>query len=137
MAMYTDPNRISADVPGKVEGNPVFIYHDHFNENKEEVRELKERYRRGKVGDVEVKRKLAQAINEFLEPLRQRRVEFTRHPGIVTEILSEGALRMQDESQETLALVREAMGFQNYQGSCPGEEPDLQQIEAFGGLAFV
>ncbi len=137
MAMYTDPNRISADVPGKVEGNPVFIYHDHFNENKEEVRELKERYRRGKVGDVEVKRKLAQAINEFLEPLRQRRVEFTRHPDIVTEILSEGALRMQDESQETLALVREAMGFQNYQGSCPGEEPDRQQIEAFCGLAFV
>ena len=69
-SMYTDPNRTSADVPGTVEGNPVFIYHDAFNPNKAEIEDLKERYRKGKVGDVEVKDKLAAAINTFLEPIR-------------------------------------------------------------------
>ena len=57
--MYTDPDRIRADIPGTVEGNPVFIYHDHFNDDKAEVDDLKERYRKGAVGDVEVKKKLA------------------------------------------------------------------------------
>ena len=68
--MYTDPNRIRADIPGTVEGNPVFIYHDAFNPDVDEVNDLKARYRLGKVGDVEVKRKLARAINAFLEPIR-------------------------------------------------------------------
>jgi tryptophanyl-tRNA synthetase len=66
--MYTDPNRISADIPGNVEGNPVFQYHDYFNPNKAEVEDLKERYRAGRVGDVEVKEKLAVALNNFLDP---------------------------------------------------------------------
>ncbi len=61
--MYTDPKRVRADIPGTVEGNPVFIYHDAFNPNAAEVDDLKERYREGKVGDVEVKTKLAAAIN--------------------------------------------------------------------------
>jgi len=137
MGMYTDPNRISADVPGEVEGNPVFIYHDLFNQNRDEVLELKERYRLGKVGDVEVKQKLSKALNDFLDPVRQRRVDFTRHPGIVTDILSEGALRMQDESEETLALVREAMGLPVFQVSPSLEEPPQQRTKAFGGLAFM
>src|SRR5918998_3995230 len=71
--MYTDPNRVRADIPGKVEGNPVFIFHDTFNPDKAEVDNLKERYRQGKVGDVEVKRKLTSAINNFLDPVRERR----------------------------------------------------------------
>ncbi|HTP27190.1 MAG TPA: tryptophan--tRNA ligase, partial [Anaeromyxobacteraceae bacterium] len=70
--MYTDPNRIRADIPGTVEGNPVFIYHELFNPDTAEVEDLKARYRAGKVGDVEVKRKLAAALNAFLEPMRQR-----------------------------------------------------------------
>ena len=61
--MYTDPKRVRADIPGTVEGNPVFIYHDAFNPNRDEVDDLKARYREGKVGDVEVKTKLAAAIN--------------------------------------------------------------------------
>ena len=60
--MYTDPNRIRADTPGTVEGNPVFIYHDVFNTQKDEVEELKQRYREGKVGDVEVKQKLTSPL---------------------------------------------------------------------------
>ena len=71
--MYTDPKRVRADIPGTVEGNPVFDYHDAFNPNKDEVEDLKARYRAGKVGDVEVKTKLAAAINALLDPIRERR----------------------------------------------------------------
>src|SRR5688500_15782990 len=71
--MYTDPKRVRADIPGTVEGNPVFIYHDAFNPNREEVEDLKARYRAGKVGDVEVKTKLSTALNAMLDPLRERR----------------------------------------------------------------
>ncbi len=134
MGMSTAPNRTRADVPGKVEDNPVFIYHNLFNQDREEVLELEERYRQGKVGDVEVKRKLVQAVNDFLEPLRQRRADFTHHQGIVMDILSKGAMRMQDESQETLALVREAMGLLNFPKSFKGEE---HFVNVFDGLAFL
>ena len=72
-SMYTDPARIRADIPGKVEGNPVFIYHEIFNDNADEVADLEERYRKGAVGDVEVKKKLAAALNRFLDPIRERR----------------------------------------------------------------
>ena len=113
MRMYTDPTRIHATDPGHVRGNPVFIYHDVFNPNKEEVEDLKRRYRRGRVGDVEVKRKLAAALNAFLEPIRQRRAQFEARPGYVEEIRREGTRRMRQIGAETLAEVREAMGL-NY-----------------------
>src|SRR5215207_1642901 len=64
--MYTDPKRVRADTPGTVEGNPVFMYHDAFNPNAAEVEDLKSRYRTGTVGDVEVKTKLAAALNASL-----------------------------------------------------------------------
>jgi len=136
MGMYTDPNRTSADVPGRVEGNPIFIYHDHFNPDLEQILELKERYLKGKVGDVEVKRKLALAINQFLDPLRARREEYACQPDLVLEILKEGSRRMQKESEETLALVREAMGLQQYQKTI---ESDYKQKPArvLEGLAFM
>ncbi|MBC7317109.1 MAG: tryptophan--tRNA ligase, partial [Chloroflexi bacterium] len=91
--MYTDPNRIRADIPGRVEGNPVFIYHDIFNPNKAEVEDLKERYRAGRVGDVEVKEKLARALNAFLDPLRERRAYYASQNGLVERILYEGTER--------------------------------------------
>ena len=109
--MYTDPQRVRADIPGKVEGNPVFIYHDAFNPDRDEIDELKERYRQGKVGDVEVKKALARAINGFLEPIRQRRDYYATQPGLVDEILTSGVRRMRRESEETMHLVREAMGM--------------------------
>jgi tryptophanyl-tRNA synthetase len=111
MGMYTDPNRVRADIPGRVEGNPVFIYHEAFNPNVDEVNELKARYRQGKVGDVEVKRKLAQAINSFLEPVRERRATFAAEQGLVEAILTDGTRRMRDEAQQTMALARDAMGL--------------------------
>ncbi|HJX40177.1 MAG TPA: tryptophan--tRNA ligase [Anaerolineales bacterium] len=110
-SMYTDPKRISADIPGTVEGNPVFIYHDAFNPDHDEVQDLKQRYRAGKVGDVEVKQKLARALNAFLDPLRERRARYAAEPRQVEEILREGTRRMQQEAQETMSLVRQAMGL--------------------------
>lgn len=109
--MYTDPNRVRADMPGTVEGNPVFIYHDVFNTDKEEVADLKARYREGSVGDVEVKGKLLAAINAFLDPIRERRVEFERDSGLVEQIIYEGTLKMIDVSNATLKELRSAMGL--------------------------
>jgi tryptophanyl-tRNA synthetase len=109
--MYTDPNRVRADVPGTVEGNPVFIYHDIFNTDEAEVADLKERYRTGRVGDVEVKEKLAAAINAFLDPMRERRAEFAGQPGLVDEVIFNGTLRMREEAHATLTEVRKAMGL--------------------------
>jgi tryptophanyl-tRNA synthetase len=109
--MYTDPARIRADIPGRVEGNPVFIYHNAFNPNLDEVNDLKERYRLGKVGDVEVKRKLARAINGFLTPLRERRARYEATPGLVDDVLVQGTRRARAVAQETMGMVYDAMGL--------------------------
>lgn len=109
--MYTDPKRLRATDPGTVEGNPVFIYHDAFNPSYAEVDDLKERYRKGQVGDVEVKDKLAKAINGFLEPFREKRAYYLAHPTIPRDVLAEGIRRMQAEAKETMKLVRDATGL--------------------------
>jgi len=111
MEMYTDPTRIHPTDPGHIEGNPVFIYHDAFNKNKKEVEELKKRYKAGKVGDVEVKEKLAAAINEFLEPIRKRRAEYERQEGLVDEIIKKGSKIAQVEAKKTLGQAKKAMGL--------------------------
>ena len=111
MQMYTDPKRVRADVPGTVEGNPVFMYHDAFNPSKAEVDDLKERYRVGKVGDVEVKQKLVVAINNFLEPFREKRAYYLSHPIIPKDVLANGIRRMQAEAKATMELVRETTGL--------------------------
>jgi len=107
--MYTDPKRVRADVPGTVEGNPVFVYHDTFNPNRAEVEDLKARYRAGKVGDVEVKMKLAAAINGVLEPIRTRRAEALTRPGHLRDLVIEGSRRARGIAAETMARVRQAM----------------------------
>jgi len=109
--MYTDPNRVTADVPGKVEGNPVFIYHDAFNPDSGEVADLKERYAQGKVGDVEVKTRLARAINTFLEPFRSRRAALESNSAMVQDVLRAGSERARAESAETLDMMKAAMGL--------------------------
>ena len=109
MSMYTDPKRVRADIPGTVEGNPVFLYHDAFNANLAEVEDLKARYRQGKVGDVEVKRKLAAALNGVLEPMRQRRADVLASPGRVRDIVFEGSKKARALACETMARVRDAM----------------------------
>jgi len=122
--MYTDPKRLRATDPGTVEGNPVFIYHDAFNPDRAEVDELKERYRAGKVGDVEVKQKLAKAINAFLEPIRERRAYFLAHPTVPHDVLASGIRRMQAEAKATMDIVRSLTGL-SYSHELFADEVDL------------
>jgi tryptophanyl-tRNA synthetase len=107
--MYTDPKRVRADIPGTVEGNPVFAYHDAFNPNTAEVEDLKTRYRAGTVGDVEVKTKLAVAINHLLDPLRERRAQALSRPGYIKDVLMDGSKKARVVAQETMERVREAV----------------------------
>ncbi len=109
MKMYTDPTRLRATDPGHIEGNPVFVYHDAFNPNKEEVADLKERYVQGKVGDVEVKKKLVKALNDFLAPIRERRAEYDRDEKQIDDVLIEGSRRARRVARETMRQVRQAM----------------------------
>ncbi len=142
MAMYTDPNRLTADIPGKVEGNPVFIYHDAFNPDREEVNDLKNRYRLGKVGDVDVKEKLSRALNQMLDPFRERRYCLEKDPDKIRDILSNGNKKMLMVAQETIELVREAMGLTYVNNMEVNDHHTLnkkQQKETVPvqGLAFV
>ena len=109
MGMYTDPARIRATDPGKVEGNPVFAYHDAFNPDKAEITDLKERYRTGRVGDVEVKHRLIAVLETFLGPVRERRARYERDPKLVNEIIRTGSQRARGETQKTLHEMRAAM----------------------------
>lgn len=109
MRMYTDPKRVRADIPGTVEGNPVFLYHDAFNPDTAQVDDFKTRYRAGKVGDVEVKRALVEAINARLDPMRERRAEVLSKPGRIREILHDGSAKARAVARETMADVREAV----------------------------
>jgi tryptophanyl-tRNA synthetase len=109
MSMFTDPTRIHPTDPGHVEGNPVFTYHDVFNPNKAEIDELKERYRKGTVGDVEVKQKLYDALDDFLAPIRARRSEYQSKPTQVYEIITEGTRQGRAVAQATMEEVRAAM----------------------------
>ena len=114
MQMFTDPNRVRADVPGRVEGNPVFVYHDAFNADKGEVDDLKNRYREGRVGDVEVKQKLITALERFLEPVRQRRAEVEQQTDLIDDIIADGNRAVRTVARETMELVRSAMGMTYY-----------------------
>jgi len=111
MKMFTDPNRTSADIPGKVEGNPVFIYHDIFNDNKEELLDFKERYSKGKIGDVEVKTSLVRSINNFLDPIREKRMEILKNKEEILDIIIEGSKKAREITKINLELIKEAMSL--------------------------
>ena len=116
--MFTDPTRLRATDPGHVEGNPVFMYHDAFNPDVDEVNDLKERYLAGRVGDVEVKQKLTKALNTLLDPFRERRAYYETHLDEVRDALESGTSRARLAAQETMALVRDAMEI-NYLNGPP------------------
>jgi tryptophanyl-tRNA synthetase len=109
MSMYTDPNRARATDPGTVEGNPVFEYHEVFNPNKDEIEDFKTRYREGKVGDVDVKKSLAAALNKYLAPIRERRAAL--NPKDVVKHLNEGTEKARPLVQATLKEVMQKMGL--------------------------
>lgn len=114
MSMYTDPTRIHATDPGHVRGNPVFSYHDAFNPDRAEVAALKRRYRAGRVGDVEVKRKLAAALNTFLAPIRERRQHYAEDTSLADRVIREGSERARAEAAATLAEMKRAMKLDYY-----------------------
>lgn len=113
MSMYTDPNRIKVSDPGKVEGNPVFIYLDSFAESSDKttIDDYKEKYTLGKVGDVEVKHFLVEVLERFLSPVRARRAEYESNPSLIDDILSDGNARARSEAQQTLDSVLDALHF--------------------------
>ncbi|MQG17331.1 MAG: tryptophan--tRNA ligase [SAR202 cluster bacterium] len=111
MSMYTDPTRLRATDPGHVEGNPVFQYHDAFNDDVAEVADLKERYTKGKVGDVEVKQKLIEAVNKFLEPIREVRTQYEQDRNYVDECIENGSAKGRATAQATMEEVRDKMGL--------------------------
>lgn len=109
MSMPTDPNRLHATDPGRVEGNLVFIYHDIFNSNLDEVDDLKSRYLVGKVGDVEVKEKLFIALNQILSPIRERRLEAISQKNYLLEKVLHHSKQVSILATNTAEKMREVM----------------------------
>jgi tryptophanyl-tRNA synthetase len=112
--MFTDPTHLRVEQPGRVEGNPVFVYLDAFDSDKARVEELKHRYRAGGLGDVTVKNYLFEVLESFLAPIRTRRAEFAADPAEVLRILRVGTDRGRDRTAETIRLVRESMQINYY-----------------------
>ena len=115
MSIYTDPNHVHIEDPGKIEGNIVFTYLDIFDDNKDKVKELKEHYRHGGLGDVTLKKYLFNVLNRELEPIRKRRAEFAKDPADVYAMLKKGSEKANVIANETLHEVKDAMGI-NYFG---------------------
>lgn len=113
MSMYTDPNHIHVEDPGKVEGNMVFTYLDIFDKDKDKVAELKEQYRAGGLGDVKIKRYLNDVLEAELGPIRARREEFAKDIPAVYAMLKEGSEKANEVANKTLEEVRRAIGV-NY-----------------------
>jgi tryptophanyl-tRNA synthetase len=109
MSMYTDPQHVHADLPGTVEGNPVFSYLDAFDPDEAGVDDLKRRYRAGGLGDVPLKRRLIEVLETFLTPIRRRRIELARDPEAVARVLREGTERGRAVVRRTLGEVRRAL----------------------------
>lgn len=109
MLMYTDPDHVRVEDPGKVEGNVVFTYLDIFDTNKHEVYELKEQYQRGGLGDVKLKRRLIEILNAFLDPIRARRAELAKDPQAVMDMVFAGTERVHAVAENTMREVREVM----------------------------
>ncbi|CAG8999434.1 MAG: Tryptophan--tRNA ligase 2 [Candidatus Celerinatantimonas neptuna] len=110
MSMYTDPTRLRATDPGHIENNPLWALHDAFNKDKQWVEEFKEKYRTGNVGDVQVKKQLVSVINDFLEPIRERRVQYENNEASVIEILKAGTEKARIVAQETIEMVKDRIG---------------------------
>jgi tryptophanyl-tRNA synthetase len=113
MSMYTDPDHLRASDPGKIAGNVVFTYLDAFDPEKDEVQEMKEHYKRGGLGDVIVKKRLIEVLNNLIGPMRIRRAEFAKDPAAVMKILFEGTERTRVVAENTMKEVKQAMSL-NY-----------------------
>lgn len=110
-SMYTDPNHLRVEDPGKVEGNPVFTYLDAFGQDVEKIEELKAHYQRGGLGDSIVKKYLLDVLLSFLAPIRKRREEFAKDPKHVMQLLFQGTEVAAKVAHQTLSEMRQAMGI--------------------------
>ncbi|MFC1841882.1 tryptophan--tRNA ligase [Candidatus Dependentiae bacterium] len=106
MTMYTDPDHIRVEDPGKIEGNVVFTYLDAFDPDKEKVQELKDQYQRGGLGDVKVKKYLIEVLNNFLDPIREKRKELAKDPKYVMDIALKGSKEVREIAANTMKEVR-------------------------------
>ena len=113
MSMYTDPQHIHVEDPGKVEGNTVFTYLDIFDPNKDKVAQLKEDYQKGGLGDVKIKRYLNTVLEKELAPIRERRAQYEQDTSVVYDMLIEGSKKANEVANQTLQEVRDAIGL-NY-----------------------
>jgi len=111
MSMYTDPTRLRATDPGHIEGNVVFTYLDAFDPNIKYVTDLKEKYKAGGIGDVELKQYLIEVLMRFLEPIQKRRAEFEQQPDYIRQVISQGCVRAREAGEETMKLVRKAVQY--------------------------
>jgi tryptophanyl-tRNA synthetase len=109
--MFTDPNHLRASDPGTVEGNVVFTYLDAFGEDLTQLEALKAHYRRGGLGDTHVKRRLDDILQALLAPIRERRAAMARDPGYVLDVLQQGTMKAQRQTQSTLDELRNALGL--------------------------
>lgn len=115
MSMYTDPNHIKVEDPGQIEGNMVFHYLDVFgrDEDKLEIERMKEQYQKGGLGDVKTKRFLLDILERELSPIREKRLEYSKDPAEVWNILKNGSNNARQLAATTLSEVKKAMGI-NY-----------------------
>jgi tryptophanyl-tRNA synthetase len=109
MSMYTDPTRLKATDPGRIENNPLWIFHQTFNKDAAWVADASARYQQGQIGDVECKKKLIEVLVELIEPMRQRRLIYEKDPAQVLEFLREGTAKANAVANETLRLAKDAM----------------------------
>ncbi len=109
MSMYTDPNHLKIEDPGKVEGNPVFTYLDAFDPDKENLQKMKDHYSKGGLGDVVCKKRLLQVLDNFLEPIRKKRKEYEKDPKYILDLIRDGSKIAQKVAAKTLKEVREVM----------------------------
>ena len=135
-SMYTDPEHINLNDPGHVEGNAVFTYLDAFSRDEhfaqylpdyQNLDELKDHYRRGGLGDMKCKKLLNQILNEFLEPMRQRRHEYEQDIPEIYNILRKGTEKARETAAQTMDEVRRAMQINYFDD----EELIRSQAEAF------
>lgn len=109
MSLYTDPKRLKATDPGVIENNPLWIFHDAFNPNKDWVHAAKEKYQAGTIGDVECKRQLIDVLVALIEPMQQRRAQYEKDLHEVLSLLKQGTEKANDIAQKTLLMAKEAM----------------------------
>lgn len=109
MGMYTDPNRLKPTDKGTIENNPLWIFHETFNPDKDWVAEAEDKYRNGQIGDVECKRKLIDVLVDLIEPMRQRRLDFENDPTEVRRILKAGCDKANAVAEVTLQQVKSAI----------------------------